>query len=63
MTIFPQCFDCKRLDPGKAFTCAAFPEGIPREIRFAEHDHTKPFPGDRGILFEPKDEPKPPPAP
>ena len=36
--------------------CEAFPQGIPEEIWVGEFDHTKPYPGDNGIRFEPKDE-------
>lgn len=32
--------------------CLAFPNGVPEVILDNEHDHTKPFPGDHGILFE-----------
>jgi hypothetical protein len=43
--------------------CSAFPEEIPREIAGNKHDHRKPFPGDRGIRFEPlKLEPEPEPS-
>lgn len=34
--------------------CDAFPDGIPRAIFFEYFDHRKPYPGDRGIRFEPK---------
>lgn len=34
--------------------CDAFPDGIPDDIVMEKHDHRKPFPGDNGILYEPK---------
>jgi len=37
-------------------TCDAYPDGIPPAILSWEHDHRIPFPGDSGILFEPRDE-------
>ena len=44
------CSFCKHaIDAG---TCAAFPEGIPREIIVEGGVHRKPFPGDHGIQFE-----------
>lgn len=46
-----QCVECKH--HGEELTCTAFPDGIPAIILTGEHDHTKPYPGDNGIRFEP----------
>lgn len=55
MTVFPQCFRCKHLFGGAAYNCDAFPTGIPEAILTNDHDHRKPYDGDHGIRFEPKD--------
>ena len=49
-----QCIECIHYLVGTGF-CKAFQDndGIPAEIRTGEHDHTKPFPGDWGIRYEP----------
>jgi len=49
-----QCFFCKRLSTSKnkAIVCDAFKNGVPVEILTGEHDHTKPYKGDNGIVFE-----------
>lgn len=49
------CWNCKNFNGENpaAQTCAAFPKGIPTEIWNGENSHTTPFPGDKGIRFEP----------
>lgn len=60
-----QCFDCKHFKINKItelYYCKAFPKGIPADIEFNQVDHTKPYKGDNGIRFEPKDDVIPEPA-
>ena len=65
-TTMPTCLGCKHLhlfkertfEPSEP-TCAAFPDGIPREIRIGECDHTTPHPEDNGIQFAPLHEQEP----
>ena len=47
-----QCMSCKH-DHGDG-TCEAFEKQIPLDIFAGRHDHRKPYPGDHGILYEPK---------
>lgn len=35
--------------------CAAFPSGIPEALLSGEDDHTRPFPGDQNLRYEPRD--------
>lgn len=58
-TVLPQCFDCRHFDSrwaetekDKPYRCAAF-ENIPMEILVNEVKHDKPYPGDKGMRFEP----------
>lgn len=59
------CTPCHHFRRRQGRTCAAFPErdSIPMPIWLAEHDHRTPYPGDRGIRFEPVEVPRPAPAP
>jgi len=49
----PICLECKHWhsDNEEAFTCDAFPEGIPDDIILNRQDHHKPYHGDKGIQF------------
>ena len=47
------CLLCKHLNKD-GISCNAFPDAIPQEILANVFDHRKPWPGDNGILFEPK---------
>ena len=50
----PQCILCANYRSDKyGLVCEAYPNGIPNAIINGEHDHTKPYPGDNGIRFEP----------
>lgn len=46
-----QCEGCKHMLIRNT-TCKAYPDGIPNTIVSGAHDHTTPYPGDNGILFE-----------
>jgi hypothetical protein len=46
----PVCFACRHLIYWPY--CAAFPDGIPDQVRQGQDDHRKPIEGDRGIQFE-----------
>ena len=50
----PQCKSCTHYQGylDGAHRCTAFPLAIPVVILTNEFDHTQPFPGDGGILFE-----------
>lgn len=56
-----QCDYCKHYHPdgdkpaSHHPTCDAFPAGIPEAFFLRGDSHQKPFPGDQGIHFEPRD--------
>jgi len=54
IALFPKlCSLCKHR---QGWTCAAYPQGIPLEIREMHVDHRLPYAGDNGIQFEAKDD-------
>lgn len=53
MATSTQCLNCKNYEFNG---CKAYPIEIPYQIFSGQHDHTKPFPKDNGIRFEPKEQ-------
>ena len=49
------CIFCAHLSQNVARQCAAF-EYIPDDIWHARNNHRKPYPGDHGIQFAPREE-------
>ena len=50
-TEVPQCYRCTHYAEKAYHKCAAF-DAIPLDIWINNVLHTKPYPGDHGILFE-----------
>ena len=53
MSTSGQCIGCKNYT--MMATCRAFPDKIPYEIISGHFIHTKPYPGDQGIMYDPID--------
>jgi hypothetical protein len=59
MKVVSQCQYCKHLagcEPGRGWTCSAFPDDVPDEVYYNRHDHRRPYPGDHGTRWEPASE-------
>lgn len=57
MIVLPLCLECKHWQGGiQPLYCAAFPAGVPDEIRSGIKRHFKPIEGDHGLQFEPVDD-------
>lgn len=56
----PTCMDCRHADwehfyATRKLRCKAYPERVPDMIKLGVHDHRTPYPGDHGVLFEPRE--------
>lgn len=49
----PQCLRCRNYSGW--MQCLAFPKAIPESIVDGIHNHTRPYPGDNGIRFTPRE--------
>ncbi len=58
LPVSPVCGFCKNKTGEYYRGCKAFPGdySIPREIWVGKHNHRTPYPGDNGILFEPRED-------
>ena len=55
MTDYESCLTCTHINKKDITKCDAFPGGIPFLIISGGVEHTKPFDGDNGIVYEPND--------
>ena len=55
--VSPVCFGCTHMypsGPNHDLKCDAYPSDIPWDILLSKVDHRQPYPGDNGVVFEPK---------
>jgi hypothetical protein len=53
MIVISRCVTCRHFrSVNRIPVCDAFPDRIPAAILSGKHDHTHPYPGDGGILYE-----------
>jgi hypothetical protein len=50
---YPSPNEDRVLSGETVWTCAAFPDGIPASVVLHETDHTKEYPGDKGLRYKP----------
>ena len=55
MAVYESCLTCVHIDRKDITKCKAFPRGIPFLIISGGIEHTKPFDGDGGIIYEPNE--------
>ena len=55
MANYESCLTCEHINRKDTTKCDAFPEGIPFAIVSGGIEHTKPFPGDNGIIYSPNE--------
>jgi len=60
VVLTPLCSSCRHWNRAdfSGYKCAAFPDGIPEAILISEHDHREPYPGDNGIRYDPRNQPR-----
>jgi hypothetical protein len=46
------CLHVERIDEKLTGNCKAYPDGIPRALKWDAIDHRDPYPGDNGIRFK-----------
>jgi len=51
------CWSCLHKRSGRA-VCVAFPRGIPLKILDGSVGHREPYPGDNGIRYDPRNQPR-----
>lgn len=53
--VYAQCLTCVHFNADYAFTCAAFPAGIPDSVLLNQQDHRNAISNDKGVRWEPRE--------